>query len=123
MSIVDEMADVTTCGEGRHSLGMPIRRRSKGPGGGRFASGERCEEIEAAEPIEAPKSEVQELRDAQERARQAREQYERAFAQGDDSNLLEVLRLFSTALEAAEQERSLRGGASDPQAASPCGTL
>ena len=36
----------------RHSLGMPIRRRGKGSGGGQFLPGERCEQIESDVPLE-----------------------------------------------------------------------
>jgi len=30
---------------------MPIRRRGKGPGGGQFMPGERCEQVELEEPL------------------------------------------------------------------------
>ena len=35
----------------RHSLGVRIRRRPKGPGGGRFAPGEHCEQVESGIPL------------------------------------------------------------------------
>ena len=36
---------------------MPIKHRPKGPGGGQFAPGEQCEQIESDEPLEVADSE------------------------------------------------------------------
>ena len=66
---------------------MPIRRRSKGPGGGQFASDERCEQSESDVPLVVPRPRPtrQACDEAQEDADRAFIELSRVLGEADES--------------------------------------